>query len=133
MNTSYKSEYLSLFKTSIFPQTLIQKDCLKHRELLFSDFPIKPDLLLKNCMKVKVDAFNDFIELFKYKLMQFFDFTGFSGDSIGANGYSRSYSYWWNRHEKNKNDFHWICTCKFRIIQFDWETINNAHINSEPL
>jgi len=47
MNTSYKSTFLTLFKTSIFPQNLIQKECLKHRDFLFSEFPIKPDMILK--------------------------------------------------------------------------------------
>ena len=57
MNTSYKSDYLSLFKTAIFPQSLIQKDCLRHKELLFSDFPVKPDLLLKQNLKSLGDCF----------------------------------------------------------------------------
>jgi hypothetical protein len=67
MNTSYKSDYLSLFTTSIFPQNVIQKDCLRHKELLFSEFPAKPDLLLKqnknfqlaNCFIPRKDGEDD--------------------------------------------------------------------------
>jgi len=57
MNTSSKTNLIFFFKTSIFPKNLVNKDCLKHKDFLFSEFPVKPDIILKQNKYNLADCF----------------------------------------------------------------------------